>query len=56
MDKNTYQSHLGGNVDVRNVLVFAEKRKVKEDGQRAGVGGQDDHLGDTTVEGFLAHR
>jgi hypothetical protein len=46
------QSHLGGNVDVGNVLVLAEEGQVEEDGQGAGVGGQDDDLGDTAVEGL----
>ena len=46
------ESHLGGNVDVGNVLVFAEQRQVEEDSQGAGVGGKDDNLGDTTVEGL----
>lgn len=46
------KGHLGGNVDVGNVLVFAEEGQVKENSQRAGVGGQDDDLGDTAVEGL----
>jgi hypothetical protein len=46
------ESHLGGNVDVGNVLVLAEEGQVEEDGQGAGVGGQDDDLGDTAVEGL----
>lgn len=49
---STAQSHLGRNVNVRDVLVFAEKRDVEQDGERGGVGGQDDNLGDTTVEGL----
>lgn len=31
------ESHLRGNVDVGDVLVLAEKGKVEEDGERAGV-------------------
>lgn len=46
------EGHLGGNVDVGNVLVLAEEGQVEEDSQGAGVGGQDDDLGDTTVEGL----
>lgn len=37
---------------VRSVLVLAEKRQVEKDGQRGGVGGQDDDLRDTSVEGL----
>lgn len=46
------KSGLGGNVDVWDVLVLAEEGKVEEDGERGGVGGEDDDLGDTTVEGL----
>lgn len=48
----TAKSHLGGNVDVRNVLVLAEEGQVEEDGQGTGVGSEDDDLGDTAVEGL----
>jgi len=48
----TAKSHLGGDVDVRNVLVLAEEGQVEEDGQGAGVGSEDDDLGDTAVEGL----
>lgn len=41
---------LGGNVDVWHVLVLAEEGKVEEDGERGGVGGEDDDLGDSAVE------
>ena len=37
---------------VGSVLVLAKKRQVEKDGQRRGVGGQDDNLGDTSVEGL----
>lgn len=43
---------LGGNVDIWHVLVLAEEGKVEEDGERGGVGREDDDLGDTTVEGL----
>jgi len=43
------ESHLGGNVDVGNVLVLTEKGQVQNDGQRGSVGGQDDEVGGTTV-------
>ena len=46
------ESHLGGDVDVGNVLVFAEKRQVEEDSERGGVSREDDQLADTTVEGL----
>lgn len=35
-----------------HVLVLAEEGKVQEDSQRRGIGGEDDNLGDTTVEGL----
>lgn len=37
---------------IGSVLVLAEKRQVEKDGQRGGVGGQDDDLRDTSVEGL----
>jgi hypothetical protein len=37
---------------VGSVLVLAEKRQVEEDGQRSSVGGEDDNLRDTSVEGL----
>ena len=46
------KSHLGGDVDVGNVLVLAEKGQVEEDSERGGVGREDDQLADTTVEGL----
>lgn len=48
----TAESHLGGNVDVRDVLVLAEKRKVHENGEGSGVGSEEDDLRSTTVEGL----
>lgn len=44
----------GWDVDVCYVLVFAEEGKVEEDGEWAGVGGENDDLGDTSVEGLVA--
>jgi hypothetical protein len=49
---STAEGHLGRNVDVWNVLVFAEERQVEKDSKRGGVGGEDDQLADTTVEGL----
>lgn len=46
----TAECHLGGDVNVRNVLVLAEKGKVEKDGEWAGVGSEDDDLGDTAVQ------
>jgi hypothetical protein len=46
------ESHLRGDVDVGNVLVLAEKGKVEQDGEGAGVSGEDDDLADTAVEGL----
>ena len=37
-------SHLAGDVDVGDVLVLAEEGQVEEDGERAGIGGQDDEF------------
>lgn len=44
--KQTVSTYVG------SVLVLAEKRQVEEDGQRGGVGGEDDDLRDTSVEGL----
>lgn len=46
----TAQGSLGGHVDVGHVLVLAQQRQVQQDGERGGVGGQDDDLGDTAVQ------
>ena len=45
----TTEGHLGGNVDVGNVLVLTEKGQVKDDGKGGGVGSQDNQVGGTTV-------
>lgn len=44
------ESHLGWDVDVRDVLVLAKEGQVQKDGERGGVGREDDQLADTTVE------
>ena len=44
------QRLLGRNEDVRHVLILGEKREVKENLERFGVGGEDDELGDAAVE------
>lgn len=46
----TAQSGLAWDVDVGSVLVFAEEGQVEEDSQRSSVSGEDDDLGDSTVE------
>jgi hypothetical protein len=46
------ESHLRGDVDVGDVLVLAEEGKVEQDGEGAGVSGEDDDLADTAVEGL----
>lgn len=46
------ENTLAGDVDIRGVLVLAEQGQVQEDGERAGVGGEDDQLGGAAVEGF----
>lgn len=38
--------------DKTYVLVFAQKRQVQQDRQRRRVGGQDDELADTAVQGL----
>lgn len=48
----TAQGELAGDVHIRNVLVFSKQRQVKKNGQRRGVGGQDDNLGSSAVEGL----
>jgi hypothetical protein len=49
---STPQSSLGGQEDVWDVLVFAEEGKVKNDLDWLDVGGKDDELADTSVEGL----
>jgi hypothetical protein len=44
---------LGGDKDVRDVLVLAEEGEVEEDLDGFRVGGHDDELADTAVEGLL---
>ena len=46
------KSGLGWHVDVWHVLVLAQEWEVQENGQWSGVGGEDDDLGDTAVEGL----
>lgn len=48
----TAQSHLAGNVDVGNVLVLSEEGQVQDNSQGRGIGGEDDDLGGTTVQGL----
>lgn len=48
----TSQSSLGWYVNVRGVLVFAEKGKVKKNSQWGSIGGEDNNFTDTTVEGL----
>ena len=40
------------NLHVGNVLVLAEQGNVQQNGQRSGIGSEDDNLGNTTVEGL----
>ena len=44
------KSSLGGDEDVGDVLVLAEKRQVEQNLNRLGVSGHDDELGNTTVK------
>lgn len=48
----TAQLSLGWDENVWNVLIFAEQWEMEEDLEWGGVGGHDDELGDTTVEGL----
>lgn len=48
----TSQSSLGWYVNVRGVLVFAEKGKVEKNSQWGSIGGEDNNFTDTTVEGL----
>jgi hypothetical protein len=49
---STAQSHLAGDVDVGNVLVLSKEGQVKDDSQRRSIGGEDDDLGGTAVQGL----
>jgi hypothetical protein len=44
--------HLAGHVNVRNVLVLAKQRQVEEDGERGGVGSENDQLADSAIQGL----
>ena len=46
------QGLLGGNEDVRYILVLGEEGQVKQDLQGLRVRGHDDELGDTAVQGL----
>jgi len=46
------ESGLGGNENVRNVLVLAEEGQVEENFDGFGIGGHDDEFTDTSVEGL----
>lgn len=49
---STAESGLRWDVDVGDVLVLAEQRQVQQDGEGSGVGGEDDDLGNTAVQGL----
>ena len=46
------EGSLGGDKDIGDVLVLAEERQVEQNLNGLGVGGHDDELGNTTVEGL----
>jgi hypothetical protein len=46
---STSESGLAGDIDICNVLVFAQEWEVKEDRKRGGVGGEDDDLRYTSI-------
>lgn len=48
----TSESGLGWNVDVWDVLILAEEWEVEENLKGIGVGGEDDDLRDSAVEGL----
>lgn len=48
----TAKSGLGGDKDVRDVLVFAQQGQVEQDFEGFGVGSHDDEFRDTAVEGL----
>lgn len=48
----TAESELAGDEDVDAVLVLGQKGDVHDDGERGGVGGEDDQFGGTAVEGL----
>jgi hypothetical protein len=39
-------------VDIWDVFIFAQQWKVEQDGERSGVGSQNDNLGDAAIEGL----
>lgn len=49
---STAESHLAGDVDVGDVLVLAQQGQVQNDGQGGGIGGQNDDLGGSAVQGL----
>ena len=49
---STAQSRLGGDKDVWDVLVLTEERQVEDDLDGLDIGGHDDELADTSVEGL----
>lgn len=48
----TAEVHLAANVNIGDILVLAEKRKVEENGEGLSVSSEDDKLRDTTVQGL----
>lgn len=46
------KGRFGWDVDVSYVLVFAEEGEVEEDSEWAGVRGENDDFGDTSVKGL----
>ena len=46
------KSRLARYIDVGNIFVLAQEGEVEEDRKRCRIGGEDDDLGDTSVEGL----
>jgi hypothetical protein len=44
------QSHLGGNVDVGNVLVLAKQGQMQKNGERGGVCGEHNEFGNSAIQ------
>lgn len=45
-------TYLAWDINVRDVLVLAQKRQMEQDRERRGIRGQDDQLRGTTIQGL----
>lgn len=53
---STPERHFTGHEHVARIFVFTEERQMQEDSQGGSVGGQNDDLGGSAVEGFGSYR